>query len=62
MKHLLKTTILEPLMAYHLVMVIMNANTTHQKMLPKTYTPLIIHYHYFVSQLSQYQCKLGLHS
>ena len=30
-------------------MVIMNTNTTRQKILPKTYTPLIIHYHYFVS-------------
>ena len=47
MKHLLKTTILEPLMAHHLIMVLMNANTTRQKILPKTYTPLIIHYHYF---------------
>ena len=33
-------------------MVIMNANTTHQKILPKTYTPLIIHYHYFVSTVA----------
>ena len=43
---------IEPLMAHHLIMVIMNANTTHQKMLPKTYTPLIIHYHYFVSTVA----------
>ena len=51
-KHLLKTTILEPLMADHLIMVIMNADTTHQKFVPKTYTPLIIHYHYFVSTVA----------
>ncbi len=36
----------------NLIMVIMNANTTHQKILPKTYTPLIIHYHYFVSTVA----------
>ena len=40
------------IMAHHLIMVIMNANTTHQKILPKTYTPLIIHYHYFVSTVA----------
>ena len=27
-------------MAHHLIMMIMNANTTHHKILPKTYTPL----------------------
>ena len=35
-----------------LIMVIMNANTSHQKILPKPYTPLIIHYHYFVSTVA----------
>ena len=36
-------------MAHHLIMAIMNANTTHQKNVPKPYTLLKIHYHYFVS-------------